>query len=78
MNGNAILYYFIHRCVICGKLRGSIRHQKVVDLPVERCTEATLFTYCDVDKFGSLIINEKRSKIKCNSARFTCEASKKR
>ena len=69
MNANAIVRHLIHKCVICRKLRGKIGYQKMAGLPQERCTEAALFTYCGVDMFGPLIINERRSE---HGALFTC------
>ena len=39
-------------------------HQKMPNLPRERCTEAAPFTYCGLYMFGPLIIRERRSKLK--------------
>ena len=72
MNANAIVQHLMHKCFICRKLRRKMGYQRMADLPQERCTEAAPFTYCGVDKFGPLIIKEKRSELKRYGALFTC------
>ena len=44
----------------------------MADLPVERCTDALPFTYCEVDMFGPYLIKERRSQLKRYGALFTC------
>ena len=50
-------------------------YQKKVDLPQERYTKETPFTYCSLDsvsfRVGPLIIKERRSKLKCYDYLFT-------
>ena len=48
----------------------------MTDLPHERCTEATPFTYSGVDMFGLLIIKEGGSELKRCGALFACFSSR--
>ena len=65
-----------YRCVICRKLRGKFRVQKMVDLPKVRCLEVPPLTHCGVDMFGPYTIRERRSDLKRYCALFTCFASR--
>ena len=56
VNANAIVPHLIHKCVICRKQRRKMGYQNMEDLPQERCSAASPFTYCGADMFEPLII----------------------
>ena len=54
VNANTIVRHLIHKCVICRKLRRKMVCQKMADL------QEDILTYCGVDMFGPLIIQERK------------------
>ena len=71
-SANAAVRGVIYRCVTCRKLRGKMGFQKMADLPVERCTKGSSFTYCGVDMFDPYLIKERKSQLKTYGALLTC------
>ena len=47
----------------------------MADLPEERSMEAALLTYSGVHMFGSILMREERSDLKCYPGVFTCFSS---
>ena len=47
ISASSVVQRTIFRCVTCRKLRGAFRHQKMADLPKNRCIEAPLFTHLE-------------------------------
>ena len=66
----------IHFCVVCRKLYRVPDHQKMSDLPSDRCTVAAPFTYCAVDMFGPYYVKEGRKLLKRYGVIFVCMSSK--
>ena len=66
----------IFKFVTCRSLQGRLGEKKMANLPHERTTEGTPFTYCGVDMFGPFYIKEKRSELKRYGAMFVCPASR--
>jgi len=60
--GKRLVSFVIHHCVKCRKLTGSVCHQKMADLPIERHTPSPPFTYVDVDVFGPWNIVTRRTR----------------
>lgn len=51
MGGKRLISSVIHKCVTCGKLRGKMQAQKMVDLPADRVTPEPPFTTVGLDVF---------------------------
>ena len=66
----------IFKRVTCRSLHGRLGEQKIANLPFERTTETSPFTYCGVDMFGRFYIKEKISEFKRYRAMFVCLASR--
>lgn len=49
---NRAVASYVHQCVKCRKLRGSVEEQRMADLPSERVDPSPPFTYCGMDCFG--------------------------
>ncbi|KAJ8356530.1 hypothetical protein SKAU_G00193240 [Synaphobranchus kaupii] len=54
--------FFIHKCVICRKLRGRLEDQKMADLPADRLTPEPPFTSVGLDVFGPWTIMTRRTR----------------
>lgn len=67
---------FIHNCVQCSTLRGTLLHQKLVDLPKDRVEETTVFTNCDFDCFGPFTVKDGHTELKRYGLIFTCMNSR--
>ena len=76
INANSVVRHFISKCVTCRRLHGVISEQKVADLPKERLSPASQFTYCGVDYFGPFFIKGGRKETKRYGALFTCLSSR--
>ena len=76
INGRSVVHYFIQKCVTCRKLRGRFQVQKMAELPAERATPSSPFTYSGMDVFGPWYIKERRSQLKRWGLIFTCLASR--
>ena len=76
-----IVSSFIHQCVTCKKLRGTLLHQKMADLPIDRLNPGPPFSAVGVDIFGPWnIMTRKTRGGAANSKRwavmFTCLTSR--
>ena len=58
------------------RIRGSLVHQKMADLPKDRLDPSPPFAYCAVDYFEPFIIKERKSEVKRSGVLFTCMASR--
>lgn len=67
---------FIHKCVICRRLRGKLQTQKMADLPEDRVEPSPPFTYTGIDCFGPFMVKEGRKEHKRYGLLFTCMASR--
>ena len=60
------------QCVVCQRLFGKPRNQKMADLPVERCTPGpTAFIHVGVDLFGPFYVVRGRSTVERYGCVFT-------
>ena len=76
LNANSVVRHFISKCVVCRRLCGTIGEQKMADLPKERITSSSPFTYSGVDYFGPFYIKQGRKNVKRYGVLFTCLASR--
>ncbi|XP_014676616.1 PREDICTED: uncharacterized protein LOC106816503 [Priapulus caudatus] len=60
--GKRLVSSVIYRCVKCRRLRGTLCHQKMADLPVDRITPTPPFTCVGVDVFGPWDIVTRRTR----------------
>jgi hypothetical protein len=60
--GKRLVSLLVHRCVKCRKLRGSVCHQKMAELPADRLTPSPPFTFVGVDVFGPWNIVTRRTR----------------
>jgi hypothetical protein len=79
--GKRLIANVIHRCVTCRKLRGKFSEQKMSNLPTERVTPTSPFTFVGVDVFGPWSIVTRRTRGGAASSKrwavmFTCLASR--
>ena len=74
--GSSAVTYYISRCVVCKRIRGSLQTQKMADLPKEKLREEPPFTYTGVDLLGPFYIKEKRSILKRYGVIWTCLSSR--
>ena len=65
----------IYHCMPCRKSRGKLGEQKMADLPEERSSDATAFTYVGMDMFEPFVTKESRKELKRYGAKFTSLAS---
>ena len=56
--GTGAVKKFIHNCVTCKKLRGSLLEQRMNDLPYDRLESCPPFTYCGMDVFGHYHVSD--------------------
>ncbi len=54
--GKRLINTILHACVKCRKLRGRRMVQQMADLPVERLSSDSPFTYVGVDVFGPRLV----------------------
>lgn len=76
INGCASVSQQLRKCIICRKLRAPAQVQKMVNLPEERVTPASPFTYSGMDVFGPWYFKEGRKELKCWGLIFTCLSSR--
>ena len=78
VRGSRILKTFLHRCVICQKLRGNVQNQQMSTLLKERVTPSSPFTNVGVDSFGPFSVKSRAgtrkhaSDVKIWGCVFTC------
>lgn len=73
---NKAVTSFVHRCVVCRKLRASTSVQKMANLPKDRTEPSPPFLICACDVFGPFTIKERRKELKYYGLLFTCMASR--
>ena len=56
--GPATIKKMINNCVVCRKMRGSSRHQRMADLPPSRLEESPPFTHVGLDLFGPYLVHD--------------------
>ena len=76
IGGSSAVSNHISKCVTCRRLRGTLQHQKMADLPEDRLQPSPPFTFCAVDYFGPFLIKERRSEVKRYGVLFTCMSSR--
>lgn len=69
---NRAVASYVHQCVKCRKLRGSVEEQRMADLPSERVDPSPPFTYCGMDCFGPFFTKQGRKVNKRYGLLFTC------
>ena len=67
-----VVLRIIKRCIKCRRLYGPPLQQKMADLPVERVTESSPFSYCGIDCFGPFLVKEGRKTLKRYGLIITC------
>ena len=73
---NTAVRHVISKCVFCRHNYSRPSEQKMADLPENRISPASPFTYTGVDYFGPFIIKEGRKEVKRYGALFTCLVSR--
>ena len=76
INGDAAVRSHIYHCVTYRRLRDKLGEQKMADLPAERSSDTTPFTYVGMDMFGPFVTKEGRKELQRYIAIFTCLASR--
>ena len=61
----------LNDCYFCKRLK-----KKMADLPADRVSSASVFSYTGVDLFGPFLVKQGRSSVKRYAALFTCLASR--
>ncbi|CAI5694724.1 unnamed protein product [Oreochromis niloticus] len=69
---NRAVASYVHQCVKCRKLRGSVEEQRMADLPSDRVDPSPPFTYCGMDCFGPFFTKQGRKVNKRYGLLFTC------
>ena len=76
IGGSSRVSKYIRSCVICNRLRRPTLTQKMSDLPTDRLTPESPFTFSGMDCFGPWLIKEGRKELKRYGLLFTCMASR--
>ena len=76
INCNGAVKSLIAKCVICRHLRGSICQQKMADLPKERLSQESPFTYGGIAMFGPILVKEAHKEMKRHGSLFICLSSR--
>ena len=69
---NSFVRSIISKCVQCKQLRGKLQQQKTADLPKDRMSEETPFSYCGITLFGPFVVKYGREEVKRYGALYTC------
>ena len=76
MNAVKAVANYIHKCVICRRLRRPMEEQKMSDLPEDRVEPSPPFTFCGMDCFGPFVVRDGRKECKRYGLLFTCMSSR--
>ena len=66
----------LNECYFCKRLYSSPQGQKMAELPSDRVSVSSVFSYTGVDLFGPFLVKQGRSSVKRYVALFTCLASR--
>ena len=72
VRARSIIKSVSRECVICKKLYGKPRNQKMSDLPEERLRRVQPFNHVGIDCFGPFYIQQGRHQVKRYGCVFTC------
>ena len=72
LGGAKVVQNFIFNCVTCRRLRRPVEEQQMADLPKDRLTPSSPFSYCGMDVFGPFLVKRGRSEIKRYGLLVTC------
>ena len=62
ISGKRAVASFLHKCVMCRKLRGRLEHQQMANLPPDRVTPGPPFSTIGVDVFGPWEVVARRTR----------------
>ena len=68
-NSKSVLKKTLSSCVICKRLRGTLCHQKMANLPGDRVEEVAPFTYSGVDLFGPFAVHDGKTTRRTNATK---------